>query len=159
MAAAGEHTSIRLVFNESAPKDSFSLRNEGHCVAKPVQLMVNLAPSRGRLIFDPTGSGAGVEVFQPFQITRGRNLVSTVQPVSDGDNQLILNFNRLPPKARFAFTIHVDATLERSETGPTRISGVEIEGGSIIVRVRDSAIVLRSDFTVDAAATRRLIET
>ena len=34
-------------------------------------LEIDLTQSEGRLIFDTTATGAGVEVFQPFEVTHG----------------------------------------------------------------------------------------
>ena len=60
---------VEVVFKESAPKDSFILNNESLCNFQDVLVKIDLSQSTGRLIFDTTASGAGVEVFQPFEIS------------------------------------------------------------------------------------------
>lgn len=152
IAASAEQTSIGVVFTEGAPKDSFNLRNRGNCIAEPAEIRIDLESSRGRLIFDTTGSGAGVEVFQPFEIINGRELVSSVHPVRDGDNQVIVHFTSLPPKSTFAFTIDVDDRLTGSELGQIRITGSEIEGATVTVRQRDGAGASSSRFSTNASA-------
>ncbi|MFY0610882.1 MAG: DUF3095 family protein [Hyphomicrobiaceae bacterium] len=120
-ASATEHTSVVITFKESAPKDRFEVRNDGDCSVKPMRLRIDLAASQGRLVFDPTASGAGVKVFQPFEVTDGRQMISQLPSVRDGDDKLNLQFESLPPKSTFAFTIDVDDTLVESELGQIHV--------------------------------------
>ncbi len=62
---------IEVDFYESAPKDRFVIKNTGKCLLQDLTLEIDLTKSAGRLIFDTTATGAGVEVFEPFEVTRG----------------------------------------------------------------------------------------
>ena len=156
-AAANEHTSVVITFNESAPKDRFEVRNDGDCHVKPMQLMIDLAASQGQLIFDSTAFGAGVEVFQPFEVANGRQLVSKLPSVRDGDDRLTLRFLGLPPKSNFAFTIDVDDTLVESKLGQIRVANAEIEGAVVSIRLRDNSPTLRATFSSAATAVLRRV--
>ena len=124
--AMADTTSVTVTFRESAPKDSFEVRNTGNCRPIPMTLRIDLGKSRGRLIFDVTGKGAGVEVFQPFEIARGRQLAAAMPLVRDGDDQLSLQLRRLQPADVIAFTIDVDDTLKDSTLGQMLIARSEI---------------------------------
>ncbi len=156
-ASASELTSISVSFKESAPKDIFVIRNIGNCHVKPMELKINLAASQGQLIFDPTASGAGVEVFQPFEVTDGRQLVSKLPRVRDGDDQLKLTFLSLPPKWNFAFTIDVDDTLIDSKLGQIRVANAEIKGAVVSMQLQDKSPTLRATFSSDAVAVLRRV--
>lgn len=156
-AVAANTTSMTVTFRESAPKDRFELRNTGGCQAIPITLRLDMVNSRGRLIFDVTGKGAGVEVFQPFEITRGRQLVAAKPLVRDGDNQLSFRLNRLKPADVFAFTIDVDDTLEDSALGQIRVSGSEIEGATASLATDDHGKPVEARFSSDATAVLRQV--
>lgn len=156
-ASAGELTSISVSFKETAPKDIFVIRNMGDCRAQPMWLTIDLAASQGRLIFDPTASGAGVEVFQPFEVTEGRQLISKLPSVRDGDDQLKLQFLSLPPKSNFAFTIDVDDTLIDSKLGQIRVANAEIKGAVVSIGLQDKSPTLRATFSSDAVAVLRRV--
>ena len=144
--AIADTTSMTVTFRESAPKDSFEVRNTGNCRAIPMTLLIDLGKSRGRLIFDVTGKGAGVEVFQPFEIARGRQLAATTPLVRDGDDQLSLRLKRLQPADVFAFTIDVDDTLNDSTLGQIRVAGSEIEGATARLPLTEKAMPCRQVF-------------
>ena len=59
---------IVVNFVESAPKDRFVIKNTGEYDFENLIVEIDLTSSVGRLIFDTTGNGAGVEVFQPFEV-------------------------------------------------------------------------------------------
>ena len=59
---------IVVRFDEGAPKDSFTITNADNCALPLTAITIDLAGSAAGLIFDVTGSGAGVSVFQPFQL-------------------------------------------------------------------------------------------
>ncbi|MEM7525143.1 MAG: aggregation factor core, partial [Pseudomonadota bacterium] len=52
---------VTISFEESAPKDRFVLSHDGACSLGPLDVVIDLGGSAGRLIFDPTATGAGVE--------------------------------------------------------------------------------------------------
>lgn len=131
---------IDVRFFESAPKDRFVFDNSGDCAVGPLEILVNLDGSKGALIFDTTNEGAGVEVFQPFEVAIGAENLISASPTTDGDQQLALQLRVLAPGGRFAFTIDVDDTLPASELGQIRVSGSEIAGA--VVSINDTAVVL-----------------
>ena len=64
-------TAIEVRFIESAPKDRFIINNTSECNLSEFTFSIDLSESVGKLIFDTTEAGAGVEVFQPFEIVSG----------------------------------------------------------------------------------------
>lgn len=115
-------------FVEGAPKDRFEIRNTGSCDIAAATVRLDLSTSQGQLIFDVTGSGAGVEVFQPFDVVEGRAALATLPVVTDGQNMLDLNISKLEPGSAIAFTIDVDDTLGAREI---TVTGSEISGGTV----------------------------
>ena len=121
---------IGVRFIESAPKDRFEITNLAACDVVATDVVVDLGASAAGLIFDTTGAGAGVEVFQPFELIAGADALAAVPDVLDGDRQVVLSIRRLAAGKRIAFTIDVDDTI-----GPRGImvSGSEIEGAVVHV--------------------------
>lgn len=131
------HANVEVNFVESAPKDRFVIENVGKCDLDNVTVDIDLTQSAGRLIFDTTSSGAGVEVFQPFEIGEGDlKLVSSVD-VKDGDTGLSINVVSIQPGKSVSFTIDVDDTLTSSELGMIRVTGAEIENAQVSLRLGD----------------------
>ncbi len=137
-ASMSAHASMAVKFVESAPKDWFSFTNNSDCGLMDIKVTVDLSNSVGQLIFDTTGSGAGVEVYQPFEIREGRISLNAGNNVVDGDRMLTLNIEVLNPGDTASFTIDVDDTLPRSELGQTRVSSSEIAQARVSVKVGDS---------------------
>ncbi len=121
---------VTVRFTESAPKDSFRIVNAAACATGPIQVTVDLSGSASGLIFDTTGQGAGVEVFQPFELVAGGDVVATSGTVSDGDKSVTLGLRDLPVGGEVAFTIDVDDTLPSSANGQIMVSGSEIAGAT-----------------------------
>ncbi len=119
---------ILVRFDEGAPKDRFTITNTGNCALPLTSVTIDLTGSAAGLIFDVTGSGAGVSVFQPFQLVLGGEHVSTLPQVKDGDRAVSLKLKGLGPNQRVAFTIDVDDTAGASET---MVSGSEIKGATV----------------------------
>lgn len=117
-------------FDEGAPKDRFTITNAGNCALPPSSVAIDLTASAAGLIFDVTGSGAGVSVFQPFQLVSGGEYVATLPQVKDGDRVVSLKLKGLETNQRVAFTIDVDDTAGASET---IVSGTEIKGATVRV--------------------------
>jgi len=115
-------------FDEGAPKDRFTITNAGNCALPLTSVTIDLTASAAGLIFDVTGSGAGVSVFQPFQLVSGEEFVSTLPQVKDGDRVVSLKLKGLGTKQRVSFTIDVDDTAGTSET---MVSGSEIKGATV----------------------------
>ncbi|MEM6408486.1 MAG: aggregation factor core [Pseudomonadota bacterium] len=124
---------ISVTFDEGAPKDRFTFTNSGACAIGPAKLVLNLGDSAAGLIFDTTGQGAGVEVFQPYETVAGAASLASVSEVSDGDNRLELSISTLPAGESVAFTIDVDDTLRKSALGQIQITDSEIAGATVML--------------------------
>ena len=124
---------VSMVFTESAPRDRFEIRNASSAGQRIQRLTLDLTPSAGRLIFDTTEGGTGVEVFQPFRIESGDAKLKSPPVVHDGSERLTLDFTRFDPGQRFGFSIDVDDQLTASDLGQIRVSGREMEGAVLTV--------------------------
>lgn len=119
---------LSVRFIEGAPKDRFEIRNVGACAVTASTLTLDLTTSQGALIFDVTGSGVGVEVFQPFEVIAGREALTTLPTIVDGQNSIDLPISTLGSGASIAFTIDVDDTLGAREI---TVTGSEISGATV----------------------------
>jgi|GEM_PF-430112 len=126
---------IQVKFTESAPKDRFSFSNLSKCQINALKISIDLSESSGQLIFDTTSTGAGVEVFQPFEVLKGN--IDLISAVSDGDNKLVISIDSINAEETVSFTIDVDDTLTQSELGKIRVTGSEIQGGKVAITVQD----------------------
>lgn len=124
---------IRFSFIESAPKDSFNITNDAACATGPLEVMIDLSTSAGKLIFDTTDAGAGVEVFQPFDLIAGGEFVLSASPIADGDDKMQMTLSSMSPGAEVVFTIDVDDQLKDGALGQIRVVGAEIEGARATV--------------------------
>lgn len=125
------YASIDIRFVESAPKDWFSLTNNGECALDEMVMTVDLSNTAGKLIFDTTATGAGVEVFQPFEQREGDVSLISSDNVNDGDNTLSVLIKTLGPGLTVSFTIDVDDTLPVSALGKIRVADAEMTGGQV----------------------------
>ncbi|WP_394181455.1 hypothetical protein [Marinomonas posidonica] len=125
------YADVEVVFVESAPKDRFVLSNTGQCKLQNLVLNLDLSNSAGRLIFDTTEAGAGVEVFQPFEVSRGDLTLLSSSNVKDGDSVLSVSIGRIDAYGSVSFTIDVDDTLPQSELGNIRVIGAEMRNASV----------------------------
>jgi hypothetical protein len=82
------------------------------------------------LVFDVTDQGAGVEVYQPFELVAGADTVSTLPEVADGDTSVTLALVGLTAGKDVAFTIDVDDTINAREI---TVTDSEIEGATVEV--------------------------
>lgn len=119
---------LQVAFIEGAPKDRFRIENAGGCPISNGAITLDLAGSQGRLIFDTTGQGAGVEVFQPFDLVEGANRLAALPQVTDGQSEIRLEVAQLAPGERITFTIDVDDTIGQREI---TVSGSEIAGAMV----------------------------
>ncbi len=139
--ATSAQAEMRFAFVESAPKDRFVIENAADCATGPIDVVIDLGGSAGALVFDTTGAGAGVEVFQPFELIAGADRVIAASPVTDGDKVVRLTLASLAAGATVAFTIDVDDQLEAGPLGQIRVAGSEIVGASAtVVSATDEAI-------------------
>lgn len=129
--ASAAFADLNVRFVEGAPKDRFLLENTGSCVLQSAFVTLDLGSSRAGLIFDVSNAGAGVEVFQPFEIVEGDFTVLNRPTILDGDTKLTLELSDLKPGDAVAFTIDVDDTVgQRAIT----VSDDEISGATVAVQ-------------------------
>ncbi|WP_227271654.1 aggregation factor core [Roseobacter weihaiensis] len=134
-------------FDEAAPKDRFTVENAGSCPLGEFTLRIDLGASAAGLIFDVTGQGAGVQVFQPLELVEGQAFLSEVPQVRDGDNVIVLPVMSLSPGGRIVFTVDVDDT---AGSRATIVSGAEIQDAKIVLE--QNATLLEATFGQDAVA-------
>jgi hypothetical protein len=145
--AAPSYADVRVQFLEGAPKDRFIITNEGTCDIGRADLVIDFAETNAGLIFDVSGSGAGVEVFQPFQVTEGADLLAGLPTVSDGDRTATLSIQSLGGNQKIAFTIDVDDTTgARSIT----VSGDEMNGAMVSLVRQGNRVSAVMGATTDA---------
>ena len=125
------YADLQVRFDEGAPKDRFSFSNVGECDIGSTTLSIDLSGSPYGLIFDVTGTGAGVEVFQPFEVVDGSENLRAMPLVQDGDNQVSLELVGLKPGETLAFTIDVDDTKNNREI---TVSNSEFTGTRIVAK-------------------------
>lgn len=147
MAAGAARADIAVRFIEGAPKDRFEFVNRAPCALTATDITLDLAPAPAGLLFDTTAQGAGVEVFQPFELVDGASALSGHTRVTDGDRQVTLQVRRLEPGARIAFTVDVDDTL-----GPRGITVAGSEIAGALVRVRAAGGVRQAAFNAAGEA-------
>jgi len=115
LVASPSLANVHVSFIEGAPKDTFVVTNRGACDLSATEVTIDLSGSASGLVFDVTDRGPGVEVFQPFQIVSGQQLVSRATNVSDGDTSVTLELDSLAMDQSVSFTIDVDDTNGSSE--------------------------------------------
>ena len=120
---------MTVEFREGAPKDRFVFRTDtGVCQDGPFRITLDLAGSAAGLIFDVTGQGAGVEVYQPVELVEGAEIVAAMSRVEDGDAVIVLDLLALDAGQSVAFTVDVDDTLGGREI---TVSDSEIVGANV----------------------------
>lgn len=150
LSAGPLHADIEVRFVEGAPKDTFIVVNVGSCEVASATVSIDLSASSGRLIFDVTEDGAGVEVYQPLEFVRGAESLRQRPSVTDGQDQLDLQIASLAAGYGIAFTIDVDDTVGQREI---TVSGSEIEGAivSYSSRTENQEAAFSSDATASMA--------
>lgn len=138
---------VEVEFVEGAPKDRFVIQNTGACGLEDLTVALDLSSSAGGLIFDTSATGAGVEVFQPFEVEEGDIALGegdiaqlVANRVEDGDTELALRIATLGAGDRASFTIDVDDTLPQGELGQIRVADSEISGARVTITAGDSAV-------------------
>jgi len=122
---------IQVRFNEGAPKDLFTIENASECDLESTSLSIDLSGSPYGLIFDLTGTGAGVGVFQPFELVNGGDNLRRPPRVQDGDNLITLELVGLKVGKTLSFTIDVDDTKKTREI---TVSNSELMGSKIVAK-------------------------
>ena len=139
---------IRVEFDEGAPKDKLIVSNIGDCARTDFLVTLDLTESAGKLIFDTSGQGEGVEVFQPFEAAEGGSALKSLPKVVDGQKVVSLEFASLAPGAQLVITSDVDDTIGAREI---TVSGGEFEGSVVSVEMNGSSVDAR--FGVKPMAT------
>ena len=135
LGATAAQADLSVTFSEGAPKDRFALTNTGDCTLPAGTATIDIGTSPAGLIFDVTSAGAGVEVFQPFDVVAGADTLRSLPRVTDGDSAITLKMKALGVGQSIAFTIDVD------DTGGAReitVNGSEIAGASVRVTLGDT---------------------
>ncbi len=114
-------------FRDGAPKDTFTLMYDGACPIDRLDVQIDLGTAPTGLIFDITGSGAGVSVFQPLEWVSGS---ATISDVTDGDTTLSLILDSVKPGDSWAFTVDID---DSSSGRQTIVDGSEMAGATLRV--------------------------
>jgi hypothetical protein len=133
VSTSSVHANITVNFLEAAPKDRFVITNTGQCSLLALRVDIDLTDTAGGLIFDTTAAGAGVDVFQPFEVSSGEIRLNSEAQINDGDKFLSVIISKIQARASVSFTIDVDDTLANSERGMIIVSDAEIEGGRVTV--------------------------
>lgn len=148
LATTASAQDLTVQFSDGAPKDSITITNSG-CPISNAMFVLDLGSSKGGLIFDVTNGGAGVEVFQPVEITSG---YAALSPVRDGDKQLQIFVTSLASGDQLGLTADLDDTLDASRQ--ITVSGSEMAGASVSLALSDR--VLTGTFGADGAASIHL---
>ncbi|MEO0543893.1 MAG: aggregation factor core [Pseudomonadota bacterium] len=142
---------VTMEFIEGAPKDRFTIVNAGACPLGGTKISIDLKGSAAGLVFDVSSEGAGVEVFQPFELTSGGGFVVAQPNVSDGDQELEIQLSQFLPGETVSFTIDVDDTVSNRQI---TVSNAEIFGASFTVTTDTGRA--SGEFAGDARASARL---
>lgn len=151
LMAGPARADISVTFSEGAPKDRFIIANTSDCELNDLAIVIDLSSSSSGLVFDVTNSGAGVQVFQPFEFVSGGDDVVGQPVVRDGDNTLRLALKRLARGEPVSFTIDVDDTMGGREI---TVSGSEISGARFDVQLSSASVT--GIFDVSAVAVARI---
>jgi len=136
--SSSSYANIEVQFRDGAPKDKFTISNKSICDVQKIAMNIDLTNSNGRLIFDTTASGQGVEVFQPFEVTKGQVSLNKTGNVNDGDKLLSLIITSIAANDTASFTIDVDDTLAKSELGNIRVTDAEIAKGTVSATINNN---------------------
>ncbi|RED12052.1 aggregation factor core [Pontivivens insulae] len=119
---------IDVNFREGAPKDRFTISQDGTCPLSG-RLVIDLGTAPAGLIFDTDVRGVGFEVAQPFELVEGGQYLAAEPALLDGDSSIALDLLDLPNGAPLVFTIDIDNTI--GARGIT-VTGSEIAGSTVV---------------------------
>lgn len=142
-STAAHADGISVQFADGAPKDSLTFQNTG-CPLIDATIVIDLRGTAGGLIFDVTGQGAGVSVYQPIE-TQSSNVA--IAPVVDGDQVLHLIVSSFGTGETISLTADLDDTLAGSQI---TVTGSEIAGAT--VTVASGAATQSAPFDSDGSA-------
>jgi hypothetical protein len=147
--------SIHAEFIEGAPTDRLVLAHKSPAGWQIRDVAWDLSPSKGKVFFDVTDQGAGVEVFQPLRIvSKGASAATLADSpaIRDGDEQLTMRFKQFTPEQTFAITMDVDDRLGGREI---TVNSSEMSGATLDVTFRgpaDASQSLTATFDSNAKA-------
>ncbi|WP_299044507.1 hypothetical protein [uncultured Tateyamaria sp.] len=133
---------LTVTFRDGAPKDRFTLTYQGACALDRLAVQIDLGTAPAGLIFDTTGAGAGVDVFQPLEWVTG---TATTSDVTDGDTLLSMTLEGVSPGATWAFTVDIDDT---TSTRQITVDGSEMAGATVTAEGQTGAFDGSGDATV-----------
>ncbi len=148
--ASAAQADLDVRFDEGAPKDRFTFTNTADCAMGPARVTLDLGAAPAGLIFDVTANGAGVEVFQPFEVVAGAEMLNALPVVRDGQSAITLDLSGLAKGASVAFTIDVDDTGGGREI---TVSGSEIAGAVVVLEQADTRTTASFGETATAHVT------
>ncbi|MEO1200259.1 MAG: hypothetical protein AAFX39_13670 [Pseudomonadota bacterium] len=123
---------VLIAFEEGAPRDRFSIENRSIGDWTVGAITIDLSASTGGLFFDTDAGGAGSQVFQPFVPLDAPDVrLRRITHLHDGGSRITLDFDEMPPGARFQFSLDVDDPNPVSPGGATQITKSEIEGALV----------------------------
>lgn len=128
MMAAPALADLDIEFIEGAPKDRFVISNSSSCRLARPELTIDLKTASAGLVFDVAENGAGLEVFQPFDVIEGAYHLAERPIVQDGATAITLKFRALPAWQQVTFTIDMDDT---DSTRGITVSPQELRGASV----------------------------
>ena len=143
LLASSSYGDVSVAFRDGAPKDRITLTNDG-CDLINATLTIDLSATPAGLIFDVTSAGAGVEVYQPVEVTAGAIIV---QPVVDGAQMLIMDIPSFPKGSVFSLTADLDDTVSNRQI---TVNGSEMVGASVSLALAD--VVRSAPFGSDGTA-------
>ncbi|WP_293449658.1 hypothetical protein [Planktotalea sp.] len=148
LLASTSQADVLVRFIEGAPKDRFVISADTNaCAGVAKTVTIDLVTSSGGLIFDVTGQGSGVEVFQPFELTSGADKVTKASKLRDGDQVLTLELSQVSKDMPVSFTTDLDDTQAGRQI---TVSGSEITGA--MVNVTQNGKMYVGTFESDARA-------
>jgi hypothetical protein len=134
-----DNLGVHAEFIEGAPTDRLVLRHTSPAGWQITAVSWNLSSSKGKVFFDVTDKGAGVEVFQPLRIvSKGDNAAKLAEPpvIKDGDQQLVMRFSQFTGQQQFAVTMDVDDQLGGREI---TVNSSEMSGAMLDVTFQGPA--------------------
>lgn len=142
LAPAAALADLSVSFRDGAPKDRFTIRYNGACALDRLDVQIDLGTAPAGLVFDITGAGAGVQVFQPLEWVSG---TASTSDVTDGDTLLSISLDDVTPGATWAFTVDIDDTTSRRQI---TVDGSEMAGAKLVVEGQAASFDANGDATV-----------
>jgi len=98
---------IMISFEESAPKDRFSVSNWSSCEITAGSITFDRSSATSELLFDTEPSGPGENVAQPFEIELTKKVSATSIPVPDGASSAEIRFSDFSPGGEIVVTVDI----------------------------------------------------